>query len=124
MNLSKATRILLVVVLWSSAPAFTLAASADGARRTAGHAETSIEFRYHDWQSGKENYQRLNRTVTKACTTEGMKLMVTRVAEAACIDGMIDLAVERLDRADLATAHHQATGRVVGSSNQVASSGR
>jgi hypothetical protein len=89
----------------------------------AGRQPVTVEFRYQDWQSAKENYQRLHRLVERACSSQGLKLMITRVAEVACIDGMTELAVERLGRSDLATAHHQATGRVVGSSNQVASSG-
>jgi hypothetical protein len=115
----KSLRALLALGL-SAAVLAAPAASADQPRQPAGHKEVTVEYRYKSWESPGENYQSIRRLVKRECVTSGVKPMITRVSEKACVDSMTDKVIAQLGRKQIADLHFAATGRRV-SESQLAS---
>ena len=104
-----------VAISACAAIALTPHSDADPARETF-----SIGFRYDDGKPAFDNYLAFARQAERACSvTNGQPLPLRRV-DRACVAGLLDKVVARMNRPQLADIHDLRTGVRTDSSRSLA----
>lgn len=85
--------------------AAVFAAPAVAAPPAHGVAEFKVAFTYDPQASPQAIYSDLRRTARKACEADGVRSLKQRLQEQACAARLLDRAVERVGRSDVAGVH-------------------
>ncbi len=95
--------------------AVTPASRADAARETV-----SVGFRYDAGKPALDNYLAFVRQAERACTISNGQRLASRWIDRACVEDLLDKAVARMDRPQLAAIHDLRTGNHTDSSRTLA----
>lgn len=89
--------------------AFALAAPATAERAD----EIKVTFEYRSDLAPAQNYSEFQRLALRECRSSTRRTLAELKHERACANALLDKAVARLNRLELADVHHTRTGRRV-----------